>query len=60
MVNGRIRVLRIPRARTKIVDHDKLEGTGESLRVCFDIDDEGDEQMRELLRRLEDFDGAGG
>jgi hypothetical protein len=60
MANGRFRIFRGPRSRIKGVDADKHDGTGEALRECFNIDDEGDEQIRNLLRRIDENDRAGG
>jgi hypothetical protein len=64
MKRGRFRIFRGEPTRLKLGDGDTLDGTGEALRACHDLDDEGDETIRSLLRRLDEWDtqraGKGG
>jgi len=55
MAKGRWRGFRGPGTRSKHFDGDTFDGIGESLRQCENVDDEGDEAMRQLIARLNDI-----
>lgn len=53
MARGRFRVFRGAHRRSARYDGATAAGIGESIRVCTEIDDEGDAELEQLIARLD-------